>query len=92
MPGLLIVDDDAPLRSWALRVLGEGGSTDADRLVNAFRRCLARVPNEAETATLLDLLRRQTERFARPEARPWDLAANGVPIENPDRKPGSPRN
>ena len=22
----------------------------------------------------------------------WRLAANGVPIENPDRKPGSPRN
>ena len=29
-------------RALALRTLGEGGSTDADRLVYAFRRCLAR--------------------------------------------------
>ena len=43
-------------RALALRTLREGGSTDADRLTYAFRRCLARPPTEAETATLLDLL------------------------------------
>ena len=63
-------------RALALRTLGEGGSTDADRLVYAFRRCLARSPSDAETTTLLDLLQRQTRRFARPEASPWSLAAN----------------
>ena len=63
-------------RALALRTLGEGGGTDADRLVYAFRRCLARGPSEPEAAMLLDLLRRQAQRFARPEARPWDLAAN----------------
>ena len=63
-------------RALALRTLGDGGSTDADRLVYAFRRCLARRPSEPETATLLDLLQRQTERFARPDATPWALAAN----------------
>jgi hypothetical protein len=63
-------------RALALRTLGEGGSTDDDRLVYAFRRCLARSPSEPETTALLDLLQRQTRRFARPEAAPWSLAAN----------------
>ncbi len=58
-------------RALALRTLCDGGSTDSDRLVYAFRRCLARGPSEPETATLLDLLRRQTERFGRPDAAPW---------------------
>ena len=63
-------------RALALRTVCEGGSTDADRLVYAFRRCLARRPSEPETAALLDLLERQARRFARPEAAPWELAAN----------------
>jgi hypothetical protein len=63
-------------RALALRTLSEGGSTDADRLIYAFRRCVARGPSEPETATLLDLLQRQTQRFTRPGAAPWDLAAN----------------
>ena len=47
--------------------------TDADRLVYAFRRCLARKPTEAETATLLDLLHRQTatSRSPAPIPGPW---------------------
>ena len=63
-------------RALALRTLSEGGSTDADRLVYAFRRCLARSPGEPEAAALLDLLERQARRFARPEADAWALAAN----------------
>ena len=63
-------------RALALRTLSEGGSTDADRLVYAFRRCVARRPSEPETAALLDLLERQAQRFARPDAAPWQLAAN----------------
>ena len=39
-------------RALALLTLERGGSTDADRLVYAFRRCLARPPSDAEKSTL----------------------------------------
>ena len=41
-------------------MLERGGSTDFDRLVYAFRRCLARPPCEPEKSTLLELLNKQT--------------------------------
>jgi len=63
-------------RALAMRALVEGGSTDSDRVIYAFRRCVSRVPDAAETSTLLDLLQRQTRRFERPGANPWELAAN----------------
>jgi Protein of unknown function (DUF1553) len=63
-------------RALALRALAEGGKTDCDRLVYAFRRCMARAPTEPEISIVLDLLRRQTERFEKPQADPWALAAN----------------
>ena len=63
-------------RALALRALGEGGRTDGDRIAYAFRRCLARRPSEVESMTLLELLHKQTERFARPGVNPWELAAN----------------
>jgi hypothetical protein len=63
-------------RALALRTLFEGGSCDHDRLIYAVRRCLSRRPTEGESKTLLDLLDRQTKRFARPDAAPWALAAN----------------
>jgi hypothetical protein len=75
-------------RALALRTLSEGGSTDADRLIYAFRRCLARRPSEPETTTLLDLLDRQARRFARPEAAPWALAA-GDPAKPPPLPAGA---
>jgi hypothetical protein len=62
-------------RALAMRTLAEGGTTDSDRLVHAFRRCLARQPAAAESATLLDLLHRQIKRFEAPGAEPWALAA-----------------
>ena len=69
-------------RALAMRTLVEGGSTDSDRLVHAFRLCLARPPTEPETATLLDLLQLETRRFDRPGADPWSLAA-GDPSKPP---------
>jgi hypothetical protein len=69
-------------RALALRTVVRGGSTDSDRLVHAFRLCLARPPEEPETAALLDLLHRQTLRFERPGADPWALAA-GDPSKPP---------
>ena len=44
-------------RALALRTLAEGGQTEAERLVFAFRRCLARKPRTEEAAVLLGLLR-----------------------------------
>jgi hypothetical protein len=63
-------------RALALHTLSEGGATDAERLVYAFRRCVARKPTAEEQTELLKLLSKQQERFARPEAKPWELAAN----------------
>ncbi len=63
-------------RNLALRTLWEGGRTDVERMTTAFRRCLARMPTDAELASLMGLLERQTSRFAREGAGPWDLAAN----------------
>ncbi|SIO24182.1 Planctomycete cytochrome C [Singulisphaera sp. GP187] len=62
-------------RALALRTLQEGGDTDSSQLTYAFRRCLARTPTAREATVLLDLLRRQEERFGRGGAKPWELAA-----------------
>jgi mono/diheme cytochrome c family protein len=63
-------------RALALRTLNDGGATDAERIVYAFRRCVARTPTADEKAEVLKLLSKQHERFARPGAKPWALAAN----------------
>jgi hypothetical protein len=62
-------------RALGLRTLTEGGTSDAERLTYAFRRCTARRPTEKESATLLALVARQTERFADGTRSPWELAA-----------------
>jgi hypothetical protein len=69
-------------RALALKTLECGGSSDAERLSYAFRRCTSRVPDEKESAALLSLLGKQTDRFSQPEAKPWDLAA-GDPANPP---------
>jgi hypothetical protein len=62
-------------RGLALRTLTDGGPTDADRVVYAFRRCLSRQPTTEEKSELLKLLTKEQERFAWPDAKPWELAA-----------------
>jgi Protein of unknown function (DUF1553)/Protein of unknown function (DUF1549)/Planctomycete cytochrome C len=62
-------------RALALRTLNEGGKNDDERLVFAFRRCVARAPSAGETAALKKLLAKQHEHFASVGANPWDLAA-----------------
>jgi hypothetical protein len=62
-------------RALAWRTVREGGSTDAQRLAYAFRRCVARPPAAAESAELLRLLEKEERRFAAGELNPWDLAA-----------------
>jgi hypothetical protein len=72
-------------RALALRTLQEGGDTDSSQLTYAFRRCLARTPTAREATVLLDLLRRQEERFGRDGAKPWELAAT-----DPNKPPTLP--
>jgi hypothetical protein len=74
-------------RGLALRAVRDGGPTDADRLTYAFRRCLARTPTDRESAVLLGLLEKQTERYAGGGADPWELAA-ADPKQPPDLPPG----
>jgi mono/diheme cytochrome c family protein len=73
-------------RALAMRVLAEGGGTDAERLVYAVRRCVARGPTEQEGSQLLALLNKQTQRFAGGKLNPWDLAA-----ANPEQPPALPK-
>ena len=63
-------------RALALKVLSDGGATDAERLTYAFRRCVSRPPSEQESKLLLDMLAKETAKFSAEGAKPWDLAAN----------------
>ena len=51
-------------RALALRILKEGGATDADRLTYGFRLTLSRRPAGAERDVLLSLLHKQQSRLA----------------------------
>jgi hypothetical protein len=62
-------------RGLAQQTFRDGGATDAERVIYAFRRCLARPPSEKESATLLALLTKEVERFADGKRNPWELAA-----------------
>jgi hypothetical protein len=63
-------------RALARETLAHGGASDRERIGFAFRRCLARAPDEQETNTLLMLLAKETERFAAGKLDPWQLAAD----------------
>jgi hypothetical protein len=62
-------------RALAIKTLNEGGGSDPERLVYAFRRCTGRAPSAAETKELVRLLAKEVERFDKPGAKPWELAA-----------------
>lgn len=63
-------------RSLAMLTVKEGGSTDADRIGYAFRRCVSRPPTADEVVAISELLSRQLERFSVEGAEPWAFAAN----------------
>ena len=75
-------------RALAQTTLRDGGETDAQRVVYAFRRCLARTPAEKETAALLGMVQQQTARFADGHENPWQLAA-ADPEHPPELPPGA---
>jgi Protein of unknown function (DUF1549)/Protein of unknown function (DUF1553) len=72
-------------RALALRTLTDGGKTDDDRLVYAFRRCEARKPVADELAMLKTVLAKELARFAAANAKPWELAA-----DDPSKPPKLP--
>jgi hypothetical protein len=69
-------------RHLALKTLREGGSTDADRLTYAFRRCVARKPTDAEAHELLGFLEKQTIRLRDGWLDTWSLT--GEPPKLPE--------
>jgi hypothetical protein len=60
-------------RALAAHTLVEGGGTDDQRLVYAFRRCVARDPNKLEKDNLLSFLQKETHRYQDGELNPWDM-------------------
>lgn len=74
-------------RTLAVLTLAEGGSDDATRLAFAFRRCVSRPPSETEREMLLKLLSQQRTKFAQPDAKPWEVAAND--LANPPPLPNN---
>jgi hypothetical protein len=51
-------------RAFALKILDEGGKTDAERVTYAFRRALSRPPTEREQQILVALMDKQKARVA----------------------------
>ena len=51
-------------RALAVRALKEGGKSDAERIIYAFRLCLARKPQLDEQKELLEFLNKEQVRFA----------------------------
>ncbi|HTB10800.1 MAG TPA: PSD1 and planctomycete cytochrome C domain-containing protein [Bryobacteraceae bacterium] len=69
-------------RALALKTLREGGTTDADRLNYAFRRCVARKPTDAEAHELLGFLEKQSIRLRDGWLDTWSLT--GEPPKLPE--------
>ena len=63
----------AAARALAAHTLSDGGGSDDQRLVFAFRRCVARPPSKMERDELLGFLQKETHRYQDGELNPWDL-------------------
>jgi hypothetical protein len=72
-------------RALAIKVVREGGKTDADRLNYAVRRCISRTPTKEESAELLSLLQKQTNRFSSGRRNPLEFA-----LADPEHPPKLP--
>ena len=69
----------------ALHTLREGGTSDDQRILHAFRRVVSRPPTPAEKSQLLGLLQRQRRRIAEGWVNPFELATgrNELPKDLP---------
>jgi mono/diheme cytochrome c family protein len=63
-------------RALALKIVAEGGTTDAERIAYAVRRCLSREPKSEEAGVLQTFVARQKERFGRDGTDPWLLLSD----------------
>ena len=72
-------------RALALRTLREERGSQSQRLIYAFRRCLARQPTRAEVDQLRAFLNKQKQRLAEGWISPWDLAGY-----DPEERPSLP--
>ena len=72
-------------RALSLRILLEGGKSDAERADYAFRLCTGRSSRAAERTALLALLKQHHQRFA----DGW-LSINAVATGDPERAPDVP--
>src|SRR5205814_8533084 len=72
-------------RGLALRVLKEGGTTDADRADHGFRLCAGRRPTPAERDEILGLLKTRRARLA----DGW-LNAREIATGDPAKLPAMP--
>ncbi|MCU0706181.1 MAG: PSD1 and planctomycete cytochrome C domain-containing protein [Fimbriiglobus sp.] len=57
-----------------LRILRDGGKTDAERVSYAFKLCVGRTPTDAEGKTLRTMYAKQVAKFSDPKADPWAVA------------------
>ncbi len=73
-------------RGLAGRVLRDK-STDEERLIQAFRLCVARPPSSAELSILKDILERQRVRFQNQPAQAKELLAEGPAIDGSISRP-----
>jgi len=72
-------------RALALKTLREGGASDEGRLTYAFRRCVARKPNQRELTQLNALLEKEKQRYGEGKLNGWDLLA-----DDPAHRPSLP--
>lgn len=64
-------------RALALKLARDVGTTDAEKLSTAVRRCLSRAPHSDELKLLQSFLDRQRQQFNREGRDPWPLVADG---------------
>jgi hypothetical protein len=76
-------------RALARTVLESGRSTDAERVTDAFRRILTRMPTADERKLLLDLLESQKKRIAAGRLDPRELAGGANARPRTERPSGA---
>lgn len=75
-------------RALALRVLREGGTSDADRCARAFQLCTSRNPTLDEVETVIALLQSRRQRIAEGWLNPREIST-GDPAKLPDLPQGA---
>jgi hypothetical protein len=75
----------------ARKSLADGGHTDGDRVVYAFRRVLSREPEKGELAELVALLKKERERIEQDGLNPGEIATGNSETSKDLSRDISPR-